>query len=108
MPKRRTRGRIGGLAGGLAPAYRNAKRTISILLVTVVFHVDHKANIKHKSMLEVEHLCLQFQCELQCHHETLVAQRVHKLEILNRKIALECARAGGAMDNINNINPIFH
>jgi hypothetical protein len=71
-------------------------------------HVDHEANIKHQSTLEIEHLCLQFQCEDSQYHDTLAAQHVHELKILNRQIALECARAGRPMNNINNINPIFH
>ena len=70
---------------------------------------DHKANMKHPGALEVEHLCLQFQHEeLLHHHDNLAAQRTHELEMLNRQIELERVRAGGPMNNINNIDPTFH
>ena len=69
---------------------------------------DRKANMKHQGALEVEHLRLQFQCEESLrHHDNLAAQRTHELEMLNRQIELEHARAGGPMNNINNIDPTF-
>jgi hypothetical protein len=72
-------------------------------------HADHKANMKPQGALNVEHLCLQFQCEeLLRHHGNLAAQHTHELKMLNRPIELECARAGGPMININNIDPTFH
>lgn len=63
---------------------------------------DRKANTKHQGALEVEHLGLQFQHEESLrHHDNLAAQRSHELEMLNRQIELECARAGGLMNNID-------
>jgi hypothetical protein len=68
---------------------------------------DRKANTKHRGALKVEHLRLQFQREESLHHNNLAAQRSHELEMLNRQIELEHARAGGPMNNMNNINPAF-
>jgi hypothetical protein len=69
---------------------------------------DRKADIKHKGALEVELLCLQFQREESLrHHDNLAAQRTHELEMLNRQVELERAKAGGPMYNINNIDPAF-
>jgi hypothetical protein len=63
---------------------------------------DHKANTKHKGVLEVEQLCLEFQCkELLCQHSNLAAQCSHELKMLNRQIELEHARASGPMNNID-------
>ena len=68
--------------------------------------VDRKANAKHQGALEVERLRLQFQREESLrHHNNLAAQRTHKLEMLNRQVELERAKAGGPMYNINNIDP---
>ena len=67
---------------------------------------NQKANAKHQGALEAEHLRLQFQREESlCHHNNLAAQRTHKLEMLNRQVELEHAKAGGPMYNINNIDP---
>jgi hypothetical protein len=69
---------------------------------------DRKANIKHQGALEVEYLHLQFQREESLHHhDNLAAQCAHELEMFNRQIELECARAGGPMNNVNNIDPAF-
>ena len=71
---------------------------------------DRKADSKHKhkGALEVELLHLQFQREESLrHHQNLAAQCTHELEMLNRQVELECAKAGGLMYNINNIDPAF-
>jgi hypothetical protein len=71
--------------------------------------VDCKANIKHQGVLEVEHLHLQFQHEESLHHhDNLAAQCAHELKMFNRQIELKCARAGGPINNVNNIDPVFH
>ncbi|KAM6497403.1 hypothetical protein JOM56_007876 [Amanita muscaria] len=61
---------------------------------------DRKANTKRQGVLEVELLRLQFQREESLrHHNNLAAQRSHELEMLDRQIELERARAGGPMNN---------